>query len=120
MRTLTILFWILGFLPLAIYPFVELGDTIGLSMIKETPRDVLGLIAVSFMWTSFVYPLVYFGLLIASVIAAVRRSWKWAMRLAGLSILYLLVVLMLFGLWLEIGAGENRIVRAGPGFHGLV
>ena len=117
MKAVAITSWIVGFLALGVYPFVFLGDTFAFSLMPGTTLDVLGMIVYAFVWTSFLYPYVYFALLIASIVAAVRGSWTWAGRLAGTVLVYLVLVMVLFGLWCVLSVEENRIARAGPGFN---
>lgn len=96
------LWLVLGAIPLLIYPFLMVANV--MSLAAEPPHYpvslALRLSSQGFLWSSTLYPLVYFGSAIVALIQSHFQNDRAARRYAVLPLLYLIGVIALFLLWL--------------------
>jgi hypothetical protein len=94
----------LGAIPLLIYPFLMIANV--MSLAAERPHNpvplVLWLSSQGFLWSSTLYPVVFLGCAIMSLVQSHCRDDRTAERYALLPLLYLSGVVALFLLWLAI------------------
>ena len=92
----------LGGIPLLIYPFLMVANV--MSLAAEPPQYpvslALRLSSQGFLWSSTLYPLVYIGCAIMSLVQWHRQNGHAAQRYALTPVLYLLGVVALLLLWL--------------------
>jgi hypothetical protein len=98
-----VLLWlVLGAIPLFIYPFLLIANVMSLAgEPSHNPVSLaLRLSSQGFLWSSTLYPVVYVGCAIMSVIQSQWGDGRTAERCALLPLLYLVGVAALFLLWL--------------------
>ncbi len=96
--------WVLGALPLGIWPLVAIANVMSLAAVQN-PNDgpLITMVATGFQLTSLAYPLVFLVALAAA--GAFKYAGKVAIsrNLAWIPLAYLLVVMILFVGWMTFG-----------------
>ena len=95
----------LGAIPLLAYPFLMVANV--MSLAAEPPHYPvslgLRLSSQGFLWSSTLYPIVYFGCAIMAFVQSHFEIDRDARRYALLPLLYLIGVIALFLIWLATG-----------------
>ena len=101
-------YWILlivGAVPLLIYPFILIANIMSFAGTpSSTPVPASQwIMSKAFLWSSTLYPVVYFGCLIAAIVCSRSGDSAMAFKLAAAPLAYLvLCVLLMFG-WMMTG-----------------
>ena len=98
---IAVVFLILGFLPLPVYPFVLLADVMSLAA-PRSGKDPLLLTVVSklFQIGSLLYPLVYLPCLVAAIMRLMAHKERSAAIISAIPIAMLVVLAILLCAWM--------------------
>jgi hypothetical protein len=93
---------IAGAIPLVVYPFVAMASLMSLaSPATGTEPAALLTVARGFQLTSLFYPLVYLSALFAAL-AFKKKNESIAAKLAGVPLVFLILVISLFVAWMAL------------------
>lgn len=103
-KALALVLWILGALPLGIYPMVLVASVMSLAAVQNTSDGPLvTMVARGFQLTSLAYPLVYVAALLGAGIFKRAGKVGVSRSLAWVPLAYLLLVVALFYGWMIFG-----------------
>ena len=90
-----------GALPLLVYPCCFLANLMSFAgHPSPSPPFLLKVVALGFLWSSTLYPLVYFPFMIRAKQLEARRSIVAAERAASMPLRYLVGVAILYAAWM--------------------
>lgn len=98
---IAVVFLVLGFLPLPVYPFVLLADVMSLAAPRSGKDPLLLTVASkSFQIGSLVYPLVYLPCLAAAIFRLMAHNQRGAAAISAIPIAMLVVLAILLLAWM--------------------